>query len=130
MSGLALTYSQFSHTYVIYFFFNDTATTEIYTLPLHDALPISAQRVARRAPAAGRTPRPVAARRARDTARRRGLHRRRDRSHAGPDAVTRAHEEDPGVRSRRRDLPAHRAVAAVARSVRLCGCRRASPAGR
>src|SRR5438067_11374382 len=26
----------------IYFFFNDTATTEIYTLSLHDALPISA----------------------------------------------------------------------------------------
>src|SRR3712207_8910615 len=26
------------------FFFNDTATTEIYTLSLHDALPISAQR--------------------------------------------------------------------------------------
>src|SRR6266704_4694696 len=25
----------------IYFFFNDTATTEIYTLSLHDALPIS-----------------------------------------------------------------------------------------
>ena len=24
------------------FFFNDTATTEIYTLSLHDALPISA----------------------------------------------------------------------------------------
>src|SRR2546426_3228317 len=24
----------------IFFFFNDTATTEIYTLPLHDALPI------------------------------------------------------------------------------------------
>src|SRR2546427_4954548 len=24
-----------------FFFFNDTATTEIYTLPLHDALPIS-----------------------------------------------------------------------------------------
>src|SRR5436189_2486606 len=24
-----------------YFFFNDTATTEIYTLSLHDALPIS-----------------------------------------------------------------------------------------
>src|SRR3989441_9730565 len=30
------------------FFFNDTATTEIYTLSLHDALPISA-RVCRRA---------------------------------------------------------------------------------
>src|SRR2546430_9149367 len=28
------------HTYV-FFFFNDTATTEIYTLSLHDALPIS-----------------------------------------------------------------------------------------
>src|SRR5436190_13898530 len=27
------------------FFFNDTATTEIYTLSLHDALPISALRV-------------------------------------------------------------------------------------
>src|SRR2546430_8428824 len=26
------------------FFFNDTATTEIYTLSLHDALPISARR--------------------------------------------------------------------------------------
>src|SRR3712207_9269351 len=28
-------------TYVCFFFFNDTATTEIYTLSLHDALPIS-----------------------------------------------------------------------------------------
>src|SRR3712207_7301910 len=27
------------------FFFNDTATTEIYTLSLHDALPISSPRV-------------------------------------------------------------------------------------
>src|SRR5690554_7401031 len=27
--------------YNIFFFFNDTATTEIYTLSLHDALPIS-----------------------------------------------------------------------------------------
>src|SRR5260370_14476908 len=27
------------------FFFNDTATTEIYTLSLHDALPISAETV-------------------------------------------------------------------------------------
>src|SRR3712207_7466168 len=26
---------------ICFFFFNDTATTEIYTLPLHDALPIS-----------------------------------------------------------------------------------------
>src|SRR6476660_10472322 len=27
-------------TEVVFFFFNDTATTEIYTLSLHDALPI------------------------------------------------------------------------------------------
>src|SRR5438034_9155308 len=27
--------------YLLFFFFNDTATTEIYTLSLHDALPIS-----------------------------------------------------------------------------------------
>src|SRR5947207_15355282 len=30
-----------------FFFFNDTATTEIYTLSLHDALPISTPRVPR-----------------------------------------------------------------------------------
>src|SRR2546427_6395728 len=29
---------------VYFFFFNDTATTEIYTLSLHDALPISLRR--------------------------------------------------------------------------------------
>src|SRR3989442_10530135 len=28
------------HFYFFFFFFNDTATTEIYTLSLHDALPI------------------------------------------------------------------------------------------
>src|SRR5437588_2968155 len=32
-----------------FFFFNDTATTEIYTLSLHDALPISGRRGAPRA---------------------------------------------------------------------------------
>ena len=36
-----------------YFFFNDTATTEIYTLSLHDALPIFSR--------ARKSPRPVAA---------------------------------------------------------------------
>src|SRR2546429_5816307 len=30
-------------TIFFFFFFNDTATTEIYTLSLHDALPISTQ---------------------------------------------------------------------------------------
>src|SRR2546422_4190794 len=29
------------YTFFSFFFFNDTATTEIYTLSLHDALPIS-----------------------------------------------------------------------------------------
>src|SRR5258706_13502429 len=33
----------FPHTPLFRFFFNDTATTEIYTLSLHDALPISPQ---------------------------------------------------------------------------------------
>src|SRR2546427_6601788 len=31
----------------LFFFFNDTATTEIYTLSLHDALPISRRRAGR-----------------------------------------------------------------------------------
>src|SRR2546422_1347568 len=30
-----------SSSFLYFFFFNDTATTEIYTLSLHDALPIS-----------------------------------------------------------------------------------------
>src|SRR2546425_3686848 len=30
--------------FFVFFFFNDTATTEIYTLSLHDALPISDER--------------------------------------------------------------------------------------
>src|SRR5438309_9245165 len=32
------------HIMLFYFFFNDTATTEIYTLSLHDALPIYRRR--------------------------------------------------------------------------------------
>src|SRR3989475_11316974 len=35
------------HSLFFFFFFNDTATTEIYTLSLHDALPISAAVAAR-----------------------------------------------------------------------------------
>src|SRR3712207_7435041 len=33
-------YHRMSHNVFVFFFFNDTATTEIYTLSLHDALPI------------------------------------------------------------------------------------------
>src|SRR5688572_32643873 len=34
-------YISFHSFFFFFFFFNDTATTEIYTLSLHDALPIS-----------------------------------------------------------------------------------------
>src|SRR2546430_17730951 len=35
-------------TVIFFFFFNDTATTEIYTLSLHDALPISSRCISSR----------------------------------------------------------------------------------
>src|SRR5438445_8046827 len=40
---------------LLFFFFNDTATTEIYTLSLHDALPISRSAAAEAPLPAGRT---------------------------------------------------------------------------
>src|SRR3989442_3436053 len=43
-----------------FFFFNDTATTEIYTLSLHDALPISQGRARRPLDAQEREHRPLA----------------------------------------------------------------------
>src|SRR3712207_8302163 len=55
-----------------FFFFNDTATTEIYTLSLHDALPIFRARRAHR-PHDRRRPRPDAG------GQRRGADERRDR---------------------------------------------------
>src|SRR2546430_3472841 len=41
-SMLSLVLPRMLHRLCCFFFFNDTATTEIYTLSLHDALPISA----------------------------------------------------------------------------------------
>src|SRR5256885_11393702 len=38
------------HALCFFFFFNDTATTEIYTLSLHDALPICSRMAARNFP--------------------------------------------------------------------------------
>src|SRR5256885_16994059 len=48
-----------SHIILFFFFFNDTATTEIYTLSLHDALPISPGHEARPAAAQQRGITPV-----------------------------------------------------------------------
>src|SRR5689334_24475945 len=38
-----LSFLSLTHLFFFFFFFNDTATTEIYTLSLHDALPIFPQ---------------------------------------------------------------------------------------
>src|SRR5690242_21803896 len=43
----------------LFFFFNDTATTEIYTLSLHDALPISSHSYPARTTTDSATPRPA-----------------------------------------------------------------------
>src|SRR5205085_9641728 len=40
----------FLFIFFFFFFFNDTATTEIYTLSLHDALPIPRESAAGRSP--------------------------------------------------------------------------------
>src|SRR5258708_25042882 len=40
--------------FLFFFFFNDTATTEIYTLSLHDALPICCAAIPAAAPCASR----------------------------------------------------------------------------
>src|SRR6266496_6648059 len=79
-----LLYSFFYFFFFFFFFFNDTATTEIYTLSLHDALPLcfrhsfywhqlvvvtpsngsrlSCGRLARRRKGGGRSPGPARAR--------------------------------------------------------------------
>src|SRR2546427_13094371 len=47
------------HPFILtFFFFNDTATTEIYTLSLHDALPISSARPSSRPGSTSRPPTP------------------------------------------------------------------------
>src|SRR3712207_7527123 len=68
-----LVYYDITHSCIIYyfFFFNDTATTEIYTLSLHDALPIllalrrpgDQRRLRREGPRPPRSRRPAAVRR-------------------------------------------------------------------
>src|SRR5260370_41862999 len=41
MRSYSYVVSKYTMPFRLFFFFNDTATTEIYTLSLHDALPIS-----------------------------------------------------------------------------------------
>src|SRR2546423_8739446 len=55
-----------SPLYFFFFFFNDTATTEIYTLSLHDALPIFPRRLRAAGAPAGALPRRPAVARCRD----------------------------------------------------------------
>src|SRR2546427_12801489 len=77
---------------IVFFFFNDTATTEIYTLSLHAALPISPQRRGARGTGDDRRSAPHRWRRAR-----RGLGRRRARPRApAGGAVARARDQRDG----------------------------------
>src|SRR5436190_16242483 len=60
--SLALSFYRYLHTVLsLFFFFNDPATTEIYTLSLHDALPISPARSRRRSWRLRRPPTPISA---------------------------------------------------------------------
>src|SRR5687768_17680182 len=70
-----------------FFFFNDTATTEIYTLSLHDALPISR----------ARRPRTSTTRRSPPSARPRSSRARRT---AGSSAQARSEEHTSELQSR------------------------------
>src|SRR5438093_11392742 len=73
-SCLCSSYPSLAYCPGVFFFFNATATTEIYTLSLHDALPICSDEERRRAPGAkdqgraGAAPAPGAARAARHAA--------------------------------------------------------------
>src|SRR3989442_11847623 len=80
---------------IIFFFFNDTATTEIYTLSLHDALPISRPQPPLRWCAGGGRDRraPARGRAARTTSPGRGRPARRP-------AVTRSEEHTSELQSR------------------------------
>src|SRR3712207_7756335 len=83
---------------MVVFFFNDTATTEIYTLSLHDALPISAP-ARRRGPV---RPRPVAPARPRAAraAGRQGRPPRPTPANAAPLPATRSEEHTSELQSR------------------------------
>src|SRR2546426_3464002 len=98
------------HSLLLFFFFNDTATTEIYTLSLHDALPIwrgDRERAGPRGPGSARQPagaRPAAARAARapGAARPRGAERPAAPPRpAGGDRARHRRAVPPGLRDRK-----------------------------
>src|SRR5688572_32951459 len=64
-----------------FFFFNDPAPTEIYTLSLHDALPISTTRPGRCWPPCGIGPRPPSLRKSNSPRPRRASPARRSEEH-------------------------------------------------
>src|SRR3712207_93344 len=72
----------------LYFFFNDTATTEIYTLSLHDALPISSPRSSASARPAPRRRTRASPTRRRATTSRSSCRRGAGRPSRGPPART------------------------------------------
>src|SRR2546427_7648826 len=99
-----------SDAFLLFFFFNDTATTEIYTLSLHDALPIS-----RGSPGRGRAShRAPGARRfsGRRTALRRVARAPRAPRGAGPRAHARHRDITSGPGSLPGSRPARRGAAA------------------
>src|SRR5256886_2288204 len=97
------------HIIFFFFFFKDTATTEIYTLSLHDALPISRRRrEAGARPGGRRRPRPPSGR---------GVGRRRDRRDV-PRVGARA---DPGPAAGARTAPRVPGLALPGRGAALRG---------
>src|SRR5256885_10592607 len=81
--------------FFVFFFFNDTATTEIYTLSLHDALPISsAARRARRQRLRARGDRLRVGQPARPRARRARALRRRGHRHREAPARSEEHTSE------------------------------------
>src|SRR2546425_4345136 len=93
-----------------FFFFNDPAPPEIYTLPLHDALPISPRALHAQARA------PADARAAPPRARRRGGRARHRLRRPPPRAPGRAHRGgDPHRLPRARGGPRHRPPRSAAR---------------
>src|SRR2546422_5932318 len=111
------------YSFFFFFFFNDTATTEIYTLSLHDALPIAvpARRRAARRPPHGDRPRAAPLREPR-------VLQRRARP-PGPRRVQRTHHRPTGCPANRLEADQQQ-PAAVDRGARRQPAAARDPRGR